>query len=804
MKISLNWLSDYIDVKEYWTKPDQLIGLLTGAGLEVESLEDLGSKFNNVVIGLILEKAQHPGADKLTVCQVSTGSGVVHQIVCGAKNHNAGDRVVVALPGAVLPGNFAIKISAIRGVESKGMLCSEEELGLRSAEEGPSPGILVLPKDAPIGENFAKYKKLNDLVFEIKVTPNRADCLSHFGLAREIAAIKGMEYEFPMKTLSEVTNSTKKMIELSVKEPSLCPRYAGRYVRNVKVGPAPDWMKARLEAVGVKSINNIVDITNYVMMEMGQPLHAFDARFINGKKIVVEKSKAGEVFTTLDGTNLNLTGQELMIRDGSLPVALAGVVGGKNSGVQSDTTDIFVESAYFLPATVRRSSRQFGIETESGYRFARGVNPDACMLALNRACELIQTLASGEVFSEPHDFYPAPIQREKIQIQIETVSQRLGYRVDKNDFSSWMKRIGCKVEDLGSNGFEVTPPLFRWDVNIEMDLIEEYSRLNGYDRIPEKFPVVSSEPTHDHIEQRGLNFVHDLMVRLGYRQVVNYNFVSSKKQADFLSQSSDQVMIKNPISDDLDAMRLSLSYGLFQNLIHNYRYGNEQGSLFETGKVFKPSKTEYRENLRLGVITWGVISDLWQKPSDLTVLFGLKGDLQEFFDVLQALEVKFQDLSSPLQFLHPGQSQGIYVDQTLIGFVGALHPSLLENEKIRAPVAIAELDLEKIKLLKTEIKKVVAPPRVPAVERDLAFVLSENMTAAQVQEVMQEAAGSLLKRVWVYDSYSGSPLKEGERSLTFRMLLQDPKETLTDEVLAQLQAKIIGHVKDKLAIAIRS
>lgn len=803
MKISLNWLNDYIDVKEYWNKPDQLVGLLTSAGLEVESVQDLGKQFNNVVIGHILEKGQHPGADKLTLCQVSTGNGVVHQIVCGAKNHNAGDRVVVALPGAVLPGDFAIKISAIRGVESRGMLCSEEELGLRKAEDGPSPGILILPKDAPIGENFAKYKKLDDLVFEVKVTPNRADCLSHFGLAREIAAIKGVDYEFPMKSLSESSASSKDMIGLTVKETTLCPRYAGRGVRGVKVSSSPDWMKARLEAVGVKSINNIVDITNYVMMELGQPLHAFDVRFLDGKKIIVEKSKAGEAFTTLDGTELILSGQELMIRDGAKPVALAGVVGGKNSGVQSDTTDVFVESAYFTQASVRRSSRQFGIETESGYRFARGVNPDACMLALNRACELIQTLCGGEVLGDPHDAYPKPILRESVAVDVGLVAQRLGYPVEKSAFVNWMKRIGCKVEEGAGTSLNITPPLFRWDINIDMDFIEEYSRLDGYERIPEKFPAIVSEPTHDHAEQKALNRVHEAMLRLGYRQAVNYNFVSSKKQTAFLGRAKEEnVLVKNPISDDLDTMRQCLSFGLFQNLLHNYRYGNQAGQLFETGKIFKTSKGEYREILKLSAISWGQDLDLWRKPISHSVLFNLKGDFEEFFELVQ--EVSFADLKSTPEFLHPGQSTGIYLDQNLIGYLGSLHPMILEQEKIRTDVAILEVDLEKLMALRTENKRVLTPPRVPAVERDLAFVLTESVTAGQVLQEIEVAAGDLLKRVWVYDEFKGAPLKDGERSLTFRMLLQDPNETLTDDVLMKLQAKIIAHAKEKLSVSIRS
>ncbi len=811
MKISLSWLSDYIDVKEYFDKPDQLVSLLTGAGLEVESVQDLGARFKHVVTGLILEKAVHPGADRLTVCQVSTGSGVVHQIVCGAKNHSQGDRVVVALPGAVLPGDFAIKVSAIRGVESRGMLCSVEELGLSQPGDEPSPGILILPKDAPIGESFAKYKKLSDLILEIKVTPNRADCLSHFGLAREIAAIRGGEYIFPMKTLSEVANSTKKMVDLNVKDQTLCPRYSGRYIAGVKVGPSPEWMQSRLEAVGLKSINNIVDITNYVMMELGQPLHAFDARFLEGNKIVVEKSKAGENFTTLEGTELKLTGQELVIRDGVKPVAMAGVVGGKNSGVQNDTQNIFVESAYFAPVGVRKSSRQFGIETESAYRFARGVNPDACMLALNRACELVQTLAGGEVYSDPHDFYPQPLKRDKIQIALSLVSERLGYTAENKDFKQWMSRIGCQVTELSKDIFDIVPPLYRWDINIDMDLVEEYSRLHGYDKIPESFPAVTTAPTHDHPEQTGLNLVHDHMIRLGYRQAVNYNFVSSKKQSAFLSDLkkvsfvgvSDNIKIKNPLSDDLDVMRQTLCFGLVQNLLHNYRYGNHQGQLFETGKVFRYTSQEFREGLRLGAISWGSPSDLWQKPKDLAVLFGVKGDTQEFFELMQLTDFTLKELATTPDFLHPGQSLGIYVDQVPVGFVGSLHPSILEDEKLRVPVALMELDLEKVLVTKNIKKKVRTPPKVPAVERDLAFVLLPNMGAAQVEGVIGEAAGELLKKIWVYDEFTGSPLPAGARSLTFRMQLQDPNETLTDEVLTKLQAKIIDHVKDRLAISIR-
>jgi phenylalanyl-tRNA synthetase beta chain len=351
MKISLNWLQDFIDVSSYKPKLDQLAQILTSAGLEVEDIDDKARTFADVVVGLILKKSPHPNADKLTVCEVTTGEGVVHQIVCGAKNHAADDRVIVALPGAVLPGNFAIKKSVIRGVESGGMLCSLKELGLATE----SDGIEILPVDAPVGKAFAAYKGFDDAVFELKVTPNRADCLSHFGLARELGCLLKKPVKEPESQLSTGNESTTSFVQLEVRAPEACPRYAGRGIRGVKVAESPQWLKRRLESVGLKSINNVVDVTNYVMMEMGQPLHAFDVRFLRGQKIRVDHSVRGEKFKTLDGTELTLTGEELMIRDAEVPVAMGGVIGGLNSGIQDDTKDVFVEAAYFAPQVVRRS-----------------------------------------------------------------------------------------------------------------------------------------------------------------------------------------------------------------------------------------------------------------------------------------------------------------------------------------------------------------------------------------------------------------------------------------------------------------
>ncbi|MGE3975099.1 MAG: phenylalanine--tRNA ligase subunit beta [Bdellovibrionales bacterium] len=807
MKISLRWLNDYVPVQEYFEKPDKLVQLLTSVGLEVESTEDLGARFKNVVVGCILEKAQHPGADRLTVCQVSTGHGIVHQIVCGAKNHNQGDRVVVALPGAVLPGDFAIKDSVIRGVASKGMLCSETELGL-SADE--SPGIMILPVDAPIGTTFAEYMKLDDVILEIKVTPNRSDCLSHFGLAREIAAIKDVDYNFPLKSFKESSNSTKNEIELVVKNQDLCPRYSGRYIANVKVGPSPLWMKSRLEAVGLKSINNIVDITNYVMMELGQPLHAFDVKELKGKKIIVDMAKPDEAFKTLDGTELKLTGQELLIRDGERGVALAGVVGGQNSGINDDTKNVFLECAYFNPAGVRRTARQHGIETDSAYRFTRGVNPDAVMLALNRASELLQDLAGGELYNSPHDFYPQPIPKKIISFDVETATKSLGYKVEKKDFIQWMERLECEVKDEGET-LKISPPLYRWDINQDMDLVEEYSRLNGYDKIPETLPALKSAPARDDQEFLFLNRSSDIIRTQGYRQAVNYAFVSSQAQKQFLGDvsqisflaTSEPVKVMNPISDELDAMRVSLLPGLSENLKYNYRHGVQNGRLFELGHVFHKVESEYHQHLRAAFVVWGQKTNLWEKQKEQTILFELKGHLDILLSQIGIGFWEWKALTGSPAFLHPGQSIGLYHERKPIGVLGALHPLLSEEWKLRVPTVMAEINLSTLMTATKKRQKIRTPSKFPSVERDLAFVMPKEMESAMVTSVMKKAAKEFLKKVDIFDEFLGAPLKENEKSLAFKLTLQDDSGTLTEEKLAELQKRLIDSVSSELLIRIR-
>jgi phenylalanyl-tRNA synthetase beta chain len=813
MKISLKWLNDYVDISEYFSDPDKLGNILTNKGLEVESVENKSKDFNNVVIGHILEKGQHPNADRLTLCQVSTGGGVVHQIVCGAKNHKQGDRVVVALPGAILPGNFAIKLSKIRDIESQGMLCSNKELGL--SEEGE--GIVILPADAPIGTPFAEYKGLDDIVFELKVTPNRADCLSHYGLAREISCVLGKSLKInftnanSLESLKTTGGSTKSKVSLEVLDPEMCPRYTGRYIENVQVGPSPDWLRRRLESIGMNSINNVVDITNYVMMELGQPLHAFDAELIGGNGIIVSKASAGEKFTTLDKNEIKLKGTELMIRDKQKPVALAGVMGGLNSGIQDSTKNVFVESAYFTAESVRKTSRLHGISSESSYRFSRGVDPAMTLVAMNRCSQLICELAKGTAYSDHHDTNPNIYVEKSIRLKVSDVADRLGFEPKTTDIDSWMKRLGAKVK-LSSNEFEIIPPSFRGDISIKEDLIEEFARLHGYEHIPEKLPTMGFAPSA-HANQYLMGVKLNRLIRSeGFSEAFNYAFVDGKKHKKFIGDieslknvgftlKSEAVEVRNPLSEEMNVMRQQISYGLLINANHNLRHGQNIGKLFEMGYVFHKDE-KYQQVWSAGLVQWGNSESLWQKNKNDYLFFETKTHVE---NILRNLSIKtwLWEASNEVAFLHPGQTAKLKVEGRVIGYVGALHPQIQDEEKIRVPVVLAELNLDTLMMGQPRVVRTKHVSKNPSVERDLAFVMPDNLEAGKVLAEIQKACGATLKSVKVFDVFTGDPLKAGEKSVAFRMVYQDAEKTLKDEDLKALDKKIVDAVHQKFSISVR-
>lgn len=800
MKISFNWLSDYIDLKEFRENTDELSRILTQAGLEVEGMENQKEKYKNVVIGFIKELKEHPDADKLTVCTVDVGEPNSKQIICGAKNHKAGDYVVTALPGAVLPGDFKIKSAKIRGVESHGMLCSEKELGLSEESEG-----IITMKEGKIGQLFADAFEKNDIIFELNVTPNRADCLSHIGLAQELSALLDRPVFKPKIKLKTAKFKTTAESDINLRASALCPRYAGMMLKGVKVGPSPRWLKQRLEVVDVRSINNIVDVTNYVLFEYGQPLHAFDWSQIKGEQITIRMSEPKEKFTTLDGTDLELTGKELVIADKERAVALAGVVGGQNSGVTESTTDIFVESAFFTALGTRRTSRRFGFETDSSYRFSRGVNPEQTVEAMKRACDLFAEVSGGEIASDWHDVYPDPIKKEPIAVDVNYVAERLGYDIKEKHFFEVMKRLGCYVK-----GNKVTPPAHRWDLEIQEDLVEEYGRVNGYDQLNETLPILVEEPTSHDQEYLQERKISEFLKGQGFRQSLNYAFTNQKLQKDILGSvevlnqlglnSSEPIAVKNPISEDFGVMRTSLLPGLFTNVAHNCRHGYLSGELFELGKTHY-QKEDYQEDQRLAFAWWHGDQSLWD--TDVKAVYRLKSKIENLLAYISPQKKwEWRSVGKAPNLFHPKQVVSLLWQGQLVGVLGAIHPSLKKSYKLRSDLAFAEFNLSSLCASQKPRKFTNISP-YPAVEKDLAFVMPKSMKSLDVIKEIKRAGGQLLTSVEVVDVFEGGNLGENEKSLAFRMTYQSPDKTLADEDVLKLFNRTIDSVQQKLSVQLR-
>lgn len=820
MKISLRWIADYLELQDYYSKPNELGDILTRGGLEVEDLQNPAAQgLAHVVVGHILEKDKHPNADKLSLCRVSIGDGKVEQIVCGAQNHKAGDRVIVALPGAVLPGNFAIKKSTIRGIESNGMLCSLKELGLAQT----SDGIVILSADAPVGVSYVEYAGLNDVIFELKVTPNRADCLSHFGLARELSALLAR----PLKPMSIepklVAESTLKAIQVEVKTPDLCARYTGRVIRNVKVGPSPDWLKQRLQKVGLASINNIVDALNYVMMELGQPLHAFDFDRIQGGKLIIDRAKAQEKFVTLDGSTLTLKGDELTIRDSEKALCIAGTIGGQNSGVSDSTTQIFIESAFFLPMSVRKTSRTHGIESDSAYRFSRGVDPQGTRLALDRATQLVLQLAGGEALSDAYDLSSNIPERSWISISAQLIEARMGYPVSAEKAVDYFKRLGCEIKlPTGplseTSTLQVKAPSYRFDIEQQMDLVEEYARMAGYELIPETIPAFFGTPSiHDPVYLLRQN-IGKALRSSSYSEAWNFAFVSEPKEAQFLGTrsrlasagletSTEKIKIMNPLNEELGVMRSTLTWGLMQNVLANVHRGNATGRLFETGTVFVKSAANYIEKQRLALVAWGYPQSLWDQKQRYPLAFELKSALEQVLMQLGIQNFRWNN-GNPEEapdFLHAGQWATLTIENEKVGFIGTVHPEILDSEKIREPLAIAEIELASLlKMPKDKTRFVLPISKFQSVTRDFAFVMPAHLAADKVAQAMRKAAGPLCIGIEIFDVYQGEELAKGFRSVALSMKLQDINGTLQDNVIQEVQSRVLEAVQQQFTLSPRT
>lgn len=778
MKFNEEWLRE-------WVKPqvatEKLAEQLTLAGLEVDSLLPVAGEFTGVVIGEVLETKQHPDADRLRICQVNVGEEAPLNIVCGAANVAAGQKVPVAKINAILPGNFKIKRSKLRGVESEGMICSETELGLAESSEG----IMVLSADAPIGVDIREYLSLNDTIFDLQLTPNRGDCLSIQGVAREVAAINDLSLTMP--PLESITHTISEQLPIKISATDACPHYVGRVIRNIDSNAkTPLWLQERLRRSGIRPLSPIVDVTNYVLLELGQPLHAFDLSSVpNG--IDVRFAKPSEVIELLDEQHLELNDRDLVITDGNHPLALAGIMGGKDSGISATTKNLFLESALFNASVITKTARHYGIFTDSSQRFERGVDPLLQRIALERATTLILEIVGGEV-GEVLECGQASSTREAITLRKERVAKLLGIELSDDIVSNVLKRLGMKV-DTHDQGWRVTPPSYRLDINQEIDLIEEIARIYGYDRIPGK--KIAEELSFIPVPETVLNLqnVKTRLVDAGYQEAITYSFVSPVLEKKLMLQQHPLVL-KNPISSDLSTMRTNHWPGLLQAFLHNYARQQHRVRLFEVGLCFINDQEKIKQEQRLGGLCTGPLyPEQWAEARRAVDFYDVKNDLMDVLALTGDHDsYRFETFEHPA--LHPGQAAAIVKQQRVIGMIGALHPSIAQELDINQSLYLFDLSLDSIMDMSLPTYETLS--KFPAIKRDLALVVAQDVQAQRLKEKILKMGGDLLKNVQIFDIYQGKGIETGKKSIALSLTFQHLSRTLVDTEINESMQNIIN------------
>jgi phenylalanyl-tRNA synthetase beta chain len=801
MRVSFNWLQDYVDCE---LTPAELADLLTMAGLEVEAVEEVGSELEGVVVAQIATIAPHPQADRLSLCRVMVGTEA-YPIVCGARNMKEGDKVPLALVGAELHEGIKIKKANIRGEHSEGMMCSEAELGLSSSADG----IMILPPDAPVGTPLAEFLKIRDHILEVSLTPNRGDCLSMIGVAREVAALTGARFHPPIPQLREGGSRIEDAVRVSVLDPDLCPRYSARFITGVKIGPSPFWLRSRLERAGVRSINNVVDVTNYVMLEYGQPLHAFDFDLLEGGEIIVKRATAGERFVTLDEVERILDKDTLMICDAARPVAIAGVMGGLNSEIRDNTSRVLLESAYFSPTGTRRTSKALGLQTESSYRFERGIDPEGVLDASLQATALIAQLASGEVAGGTIDCYPHPIISAAIRLRLPKVFAVLGMSLEHEEVHGILRRLNIEVKNNKGDEWVVSPPPYRGDITREIDLIEEIGRIMGYDRIPVQTPKMWVLPLRrdrqEEVEQRA----KDVLVGLGFSEVITYSFISPQSLEALRLPPDDPrlhpLAILNPLAEGQSVMRTTLLPGLLETAKYNLSYKNMNLKIFESRAVYYPQKKEKLPQERrslAGLAMGSVAEEGWSVPSQEVDFYYVKGCIEQLLTELRTPAPAFSS-SEGIPYLHPSKGAVVTVDGVEIGTIGELHPAVAEAFELPSGVLMFELDLPTLAERFWREVTFHPLPRFPSVDRDVAVVVDEGTSAEKLREIIEGTDNACIELVEVFDCYRGDPIPPGHKGLAFRVRYRSEERTLTDEEANEFHQEVLKQLQTVPALTIR-
>lgn len=792
MKISENWLRTWVNPA---IDSDTLSDQLTMLGLEVDELVPAAKPFTGVVIGEVLTVVQHPDADRLRVTTVNIGSGEPLQIVCGAPNVRVGMKAPVATIGAVLPGDFKIKKGKLRGVESQGMLCGASEIDL----EDKIDGLLELPADAPVGTNIREYLNLDDHVIDISITPNRGDCFSIRGVAREIGVINQLPVTAPEIQDVAATIADQKQVVVTTDG---CPRYLGRVIKKVNTkAPTPAWMEQALARSGIRQHSILVDITNYVLMELGQPLHAFDGGQVQGS-VHVRQASANEKLVLLNEQEIELTEDVMVIADDVKALAIAGIMGGLSSSVTDETTEIFLESAFFAPLHIAGRARRYGLHTDASQRYERGVDFELPMIAMQRASQLIQTLAGGDfgpiTVSEKTELLP---KREAIELNQAQVDQLLGYQVPTAFITDALQRLGCDVTVKAEGEWTVVPPSHRYDMAMYQDLIEEVARIHGYDNIQISLPVIDVKLAK-HQDQFELTQLRQTLVTLGYQEAISFSFADLKLEKQLNSQVNP-LALANPISSDLAVMRSTLLSSLIPCVQYNINRQQSRVRFFELGLRFDYQNAKSIEDLKqiptLAMIALGSKQiESWHGKAQVMDFFDLKGEVEE---ILAAGRVHVEYVRSDREWLHPGQSAEILVDGKSVGYLGRLHPSL-ENALDLSTTWIAELD--QLAVLQTYVSNFTELSRFPSVRRDIALVISDKINVSEIQQLIEKTGGELLDSTWLFDVYTGQGVEQGKRSLAFALLWQHPSRTLEDAEIKSGMDHIIQVLEDTYQATLRA
>ena len=793
MKFSEKWLREWVDPP---VSTEELAHQLTMAGLEVDAVEPVAGEFSKVVVGRVLKVEAHPDADKLRVCEVDVGGDEPLQIVCGAANVREGLRAPVALVGAKLPGGFRIKKSKLRGVPSHGMLCSASELGL--AEQ--SDGLMELPDDAPVGADLRDYLDLDDVTIELGLTPNRGDCLSIAGVAREVGVLNRLPVAGP--EIPPQANAIKDTLAVHLEAPEDCPRYVGRIIRGIDpAATTPLWLQEKLRRCGLRSLGPVVDVTNYVLLELGQPMHAFDLARITGG-IHVRHATEGEKLTLLDGQEVTLTEGTLVIADERAPLALAGIMGGAESAVGDATTDIFLESAWFSPLAIAGRARSYGLHTDSSHRFERGVDPELQLQALERATFLLLEIVGGQagpVIEQVVSEHLPP--RTPVRLREARIERVLGTAIPADEVVDTLSRLGMRVE-AGEGNWQVTPPSFRFDIAIEVDLIEEVGRIHGYDNLPETTPAVHLRMPQRPEAQVSLARIRERLVDLGYAEAITYSFVDPDLQKR-LDPDHPAIELANPIASDMGVMRTSLWPGLLQAAQYNLNRQQNRLCLFECGLRFIRQEPEIKQEMMVsGVLSGSVAPQQWGIPPRNVDFFDAKGHVEALLDLTGRREdFTFKADSHPA--LHPGQSAAIVDrDGRTVGRVGALHPAQAAALGLSQTVYLFELEADILQ--KGRVPAYRPLSKYPSIRRDIALVVDADVPAGQVLETIREAGAEHLTDIQLFDMYTGEGIDLGRKSLALGLTLQDLSRTLKDtEVEAEVD-RILDVLNKKLGATLRA